>query len=264
MNTSRNPARSRPLSPNVKRLMRLARASPKNLNVIKFGREFSIHDLAYCNKQGMFFMEAASMGFSMEEFVPLYMTSQIAGIFDVYFSTSNISGEDKLFDLMQVPLLLKNPETIVEALYWIDEIIEHASDSDNKCLLVSRAYGAETLKLPPALAKLPDEPNRNEDELAYAYWLGYIYRCECLMHEESSRMVYAAFTEEIMREAYDWVLSSPIGQRDLADSAVEICNELDRLLVEKLWPEENKRRRKRQEKEIQRTPGASAPKAQEP
>ena len=252
MYTSKNPARSRPLSANVKRLMRLARASPQNKKVVKVGRQFSIRDLAYCNKQGALFMEAASMGFSMKDFAPLYMTSQIAGIFDVYFSTSNNVGGNELFDLIHIPLLLKKPETVVEALYWIDDIIERAEDGENKSLLISQAYDAETLKLPPALAELPEEPNRDVDELAYAYWLGYIYRCECLMHEESSRMVYAAFTEEIMREAYRKLLESEMGKRDLVDSAVEICDELDRFLVEKLWPEKKKRQKQRQEKELQR------------
>lgn len=253
MYTSKNPARSRPLSANVKRLMRLARASPKNKNVVKVGREFSIRDLAYCNKQGALFMEAASMGFSMRDFAPLYMTSQIAGIFDVYFSTSNGVGGNELFDLIRIPLLLKKPETVVEALYWIDDIIERAEDGENKSLLISQAYDAETLMLPPALAELPEEPNRDVDELAYAYWLGYIYRCECLMHEESSRMVYGAFTEDIMREAYKKLLESPMGQRDLVDSAIAICEELDRFLVEKLWPEKQKRQKQRQEKEIERS-----------
>ena len=254
MYTSKNPAKSRPLSANVKRLMRLARASPQNRNVVKVGRQFSIRDLAYCNKQGSLFMEAASMGFSMQDFAPLYMTSQIAGIFDVYFSTSNGVGSNELFDLIQIPMLLKSPETVVEALYWIDDIIERAEEGENKSLLISQAYDAETLKLPPALAELPDEPNRNVDELAYAYWLGYIYRCECLMHEESSRMVYGAFTEEIMREAYKKLLASPMAESDLVDSAVAICEELDRFLVEKLWPEKKRRERQRQEKEVERVP----------
>ena len=254
MYTSRNPAKSRPLSANVKRLMRLARASPQNRNVVKVGRQFSIRDLAYCNKQGSLFMEAASMGFSMQDFAPLYMTSQIAGIFDVYFSTSNGVGSNELFDLIQIPMLLKSPETVVEALYWIDDIIERAEEGENKSLLISQAYDAETLKLPPALAELPEEPNRNVDELAYAYWLGYIYRCECLLHEESSRMVYGAFTEEIMREAYKKLLASPMAECDLVDSAVAICEELDRFLVEKLWPEKKRRDRQRQEKEVERAP----------
>ena len=57
MQTSRNPAKSRPLSANVKRLMRLARASPKNDRVIKLEREFTARDHAYCHKQGNLFME---------------------------------------------------------------------------------------------------------------------------------------------------------------------------------------------------------------
>lgn len=47
MSTSRNPAKSRPLSANVKRLMRLARASPQNNQVIKVARQFTARDLAY-------------------------------------------------------------------------------------------------------------------------------------------------------------------------------------------------------------------------
>ena len=258
MYTSKNPAKSRPLSANVKRLMRMARASPQNAKVVKVGRQFSIRDLAYCGKQGSLFMEAASMGFSMRDFAPMFMTSQVAGIFDVYFSTSNGAGNNELFDLIQIPMLLKSPETIVEALYWIDDIIERAEDGENKSLLISRAYDAERLKLPPALESLPDEPNRNVDDLAYAYWLGYIYRCECLLHEESSRMVYGAFPEDIMRVAYKRLLDSPMGEIDLVDSAVAVCEELDRFLVEKLWPEKKKQQRMRQEMEAER-PAKPAP-----
>ena len=253
MQASRNPAKSRPLSANVKRLMRLSRASPANEKVQKSGRQFSVKDLACCDKQGNLFMEAASMGFSMEEFAPTFMTSQVAGIFDVYFSTSNSVENNDLFSLMQVPMLLKSPEAVVEALYWIDDIIGRAEESENKSLLLSKAYDAETLKLPPALEALPEEPNRNVDDLAYAYWLGYIYRCECLMHEESSRMVFGAFTEEIMREAYKQLLESPLAELDLVDSAVEVCAALDRFLVEKLWPEKKKEEREKQAKETART-----------
>lgn len=257
MQTSRNPAKSRPLSANVKRLMRLSRASPKNEKVKKAGREFSVKDLACCGKQGSLFMEAASMGFSMEDFAPLYMTSQLAGIFDVYFSTSNSVENDDLFSLLRVPMLLKSPAAIVEALYWIDDIIERAEEGENKSLLISKAYDAEKLRLPPALEALPKEPNRNVDDLAYAYWLGYIYRCESLMHEESSRMVYGAFTEEIMRQAYRNLLVKPMGELDLVESAIDICEVLDRFLVEKLWPEKKKEEKKKQEKECERREGGN-------
>ena len=249
---SRDPAKSRPLSANVKRLMRLARASPKNSSVIKVTRQFTERDLAYCHKQGNVFMEAASMGLSMEDFAPLFMNSQLAGVFDVSFAAANGMENDELSNLLRIPMLLKSPEAIVEALYWIDDIISAAEDGENKSLVLSQAYGAERLRLPPALAELPDEPNRNVDELAYAYWLGYIYRCECLMHEESSRMVYGAFEEKLMRAAYHELLRSPLGQNDLTDSAVEICRELDRLLVEKIWPARSRHHKRLQEKELER------------
>lgn len=253
MQTSRNPAKTRPLSANVKRLMRLARSSPENSLVIKVERRFSNRDLAYCHKQGNLFMEAASMGFSMEDFAPRFMTSQLAGVFDVSFAAAGGMENDELSNLLRIPILLKSPEAIVEALYWIDDIISKAKDGDNKSLLLSQAYEAEHLRLPPALEELPKEPNRNTDELAYAYWLGYIYRCECLLHEESSRMVYGAFDEGIMQRAYQELLHSPLGQNNLIDSAVEICYELDRLLVEKIWPAKEKHKEKLQKKELERT-----------
>ena len=252
MQTSRNPARSRPLSANVKRLMRLERASPENERVIKVLRPFTARDIAYCRKQGNLFMEAASMGFSMENFAPLFMTSQLAGVFDVSFAAAEGMENDELSNLLRIPMLLKSPEAIVEALYWIDDIISTTEEGENKSLVLSQAYGAERLRLPPALAELPDEPNRNVDELAYAYWLGYIYRCECLLHEESSRMVYGAFEEKLMRAAYQELLRSPLGQNDLTDSAVEICRELDRLLVEQIWPARSRHHKRLQEKELER------------
>lgn len=243
MDTSRNPAKSRPLSDNVKRLMRLARASPKNESVIKMARDFTARDMAYCHKQGNLFMEAASMGLTMDDFAPLFMTSQLAGVFDVSFSNVNGMENDELSNLLRIPMLLKSPEAIVEALYWIDDIISRTDDEDNMSLVLSNAYRADTLRLPTALLQLPPEPVKDIEILSYAYWLGYIYRCECLLHEESSRMVYGAFEESIMRESYLHLISSPLGEKDLTESAVEICADLDRLLVEKIWPAKGKRSR---------------------
>lgn len=252
MQTSRNPAKSRPLSANVKRLMRLARASPQNDSVIKVAHQFSAHDLAYCHKQGNLFMEAASMGIKMEDFAPLFMTSQLAGVFDVSFAAANGIENDELSNLLRIPMLLKSPETIVEALYWIDDIVSKAKDGENKSLLLSQAYEAEKLYLPSRLAALPEEPNRDIDELSYAYWLGYIYRCECLLHEESSRMVYGAFNELVMRKAYAELINSPLGRVNLVECALDVCSELDRLLIEEIWPAKSKYQRKLQDKEIER------------
>ena len=249
MISSRDPSKSRPLSANVKRLMRLSRAAPANGSVIKVARQFTAQDYAYCNKQGQLFMEAASMGFSMDDFAPRFMNSQLAGVFDVSFAAAKGMENDELSNLLRIPLLLKSPEVIVEALYWIDDIISSADDGQNKSLLLSQAYEAERLRLPPALAELPDEPNRNVDDLSYAYWLGFIYRCECLLHEESSRMVYGAFDEGIMRKAYDGLLNSPLGQCDLIDGASEICAQLDRMLVQEIWPAISVRQKHMQAKE---------------
>lgn len=62
---------------------------PQNIKVIKVARQFTARDFAYCHKQGTMFMEAASMGLQMAEFAPLFMTSQLAGVFDVSFAAAN-------------------------------------------------------------------------------------------------------------------------------------------------------------------------------
>ena len=72
------------------------------------------------------------------------------------------------------------------------------------------------------------------------------------MHEESSRMVYGAFTEGVMRQAYRRLLQSPMGSRDLVESAGDICAELDRLLIEVLWPEKMREQKRLQAKELER------------
>ena len=75
------------------------------------------------------------------------------------------------------------------------------------------------------------------DAYEYAYWLGYIYRCECHMHDESSRMVYGAFSESFMRDFYSNL--SLDEDTALIDCAPEICRRLDMLLVGKLWRNTN-------------------------
>lgn len=223
---SRDPAKSRPLSANVKRMMWLERAAPRNQNVIGSERVFTDNDKLYCHSQGNLFMEAAAMGMQMKEFAPLFMQSQLAGLIDYNFSSSN-GVNSALSDLLKIPLLMQNPRTIIETLYWIDDILSTAEETDNKTLLLTQAYQSEINHTPKALLALPLEENKNVDELSYAYYLGYIYRCECLLHDESSRMVYSAFPENIMRESYTE------RQENLSDCAREICDGLDRLLVQK-------------------------------
>ena len=180
------------------------------------------------------------------------MSSQLAGVFDVNFSSSAFVENNSLGDFLQIPFLLKSPQLIVEALYWIDDIISKTDEEQNKSLALREAYNAEQLKLPPALTELPKEQNRDIDALSYAYWLGFIYRCECLLHDESSRMVYGAFPEDLMHKAYEKLLSSPVGDKNLTDIAESICADLDRLLVEKIWPAEEKEQRRRQAAEMSR------------
>ena len=56
----RNPAHSRPLSQNVKRLMKESRASPYNPAVVKAGRNMAAKDLAFCDLPGTLLMAAVA------------------------------------------------------------------------------------------------------------------------------------------------------------------------------------------------------------
>ncbi len=243
MITVHNPARSRPLSKNVKRLMKLAREDPLNPNVTTISRKFEARDFAYCDMQGSIFMAAIDRGIPMEEFVPCYMTSQLAGVIDHSFSCAAGMENDDISKVLQMPMLLKSPEVIVDVVLWLDKIVQMLNPEESANMAVINACvnadgemmgngGDET---PSPLDSLTVE--ELADEYEYAYWLGYIYRCECLLHAESSRMVYGAFSEEFMRKTYREMFEQDGGTDDtvLADCALEICRRLDMLLVGKLW-----------------------------
>ena len=70
----------------------------------------------------------------MDSFAPLFMTSQLAGVFDVSFAAAGGMENDELSNMLRIPMLLKSPEAIVEALYWIDDIISKAEVGQNKIL----------------------------------------------------------------------------------------------------------------------------------
>ena len=92
----KNPAKSRPLSANVRRLMKMARESPLNPNVEKIEREFTARDLAYCDMQGNIFMAAIDQGIAMRDFAPIFMNSQLAGVIDYSFSRAGGMEEDDI------------------------------------------------------------------------------------------------------------------------------------------------------------------------
>ena len=132
---------------------------------------------------------------------------------------------------------------------WLNEIVSHMNPGESLNMAVANALSNEELtsaKNGPEPeesvnaqletdVKAPAEPDIETlaDDYEYAYWLGYIYRCECHMHEESSRMVYGAFNEAFMRDFYGKL---SLGQDAvLAECAPEICRRLDTLLVGKLW-----------------------------
>ena len=236
----KNPARSRPLSRNVKRLMKMARESPPNPSVEKIEREFSERDLAYCDMQGSIFMAAVDRGIAISEFAPVFMNSQLAGVIDYSFSCAGGMEEDDISNYLRMPVLLKSPSIIVDTVMWLNDIVSGVESGENPNLAIVKALNEEdaggTEPLPraspfPAGAEVDVE--KLADDYEYAYWLGYIYRCECHMHDESSRMVYGAFSEEFMRDFYGKLSFDE--DAVLSECAPEICRRLDALLVGKLW-----------------------------
>lgn len=238
----RNPAKSRPLSANVRRLMKMEREAPRNDSIMKIERPFTEVDIANCELQGEIFMAAVDRGLAMTDFAPLFMNSQIAGILDYAFSRAGGAEEDEITSMLHIPLLMKSPEVFVDVLLWLDGVIGQTEGTAPLNLAVMEACteeGAASHSVEPS-ASVPDV-ERLADDYEYAYWLGYIYRYECLLHEESSRMVYGAFSEAFMREMYAQMMPQTVEggeaaqELTLAQCAGEICRRLDTLLVGKLW-----------------------------
>ena len=245
MRSVKNPARSRPLSRNVRRLMKMARESPANPEVEKIEREFTARDLAYCDMQGNIFMAAIDRGIPMEEFAPVYMNSQLAGVIDYSFSVAGGMETDDISEFLRIPVLLKSPQLIVDVVMWLDSIVSGVNPGESANMAVVKACldedgiqetGQDTMQggnSDRSSETLPTDEKALADLYEYAYWLGYIYRCECHMHDESSRMVYGAFNEKFMRDFYQQL--SLDDDTALIDCAPEICRRLDVLLVGKLW-----------------------------
>ncbi len=245
MRSVKNPARSRPLSRNVRRLMKMARESPMNPEVEKIEREFTARDLAYCDMQGNIFIAAIDRGISMEEFAPVYMNSQLAGVIDYSFSVAGGMETDDISEFLRIPVLLKSPQLIVDVVMWLDQVVSGVDPGESANMAVVKAClddgtiqetSQDTIQdgnVDRCSDALPTDERALADLYEYAYWLGYIYRCECHMHDESSRMVYGAFNEKFMRDFYHQL--SLDNDTALIDCAPEICRRLDVLLVGKLW-----------------------------
>ena len=238
----KNPARSRPLSRNVKRLMRMSRESPLNPDVEKIERGFTDRDLAYCDMQGSIFMAAVDKGLPMSDFAPVYMNSQLAGVIDYSFSCAGGMEEDDISNYLRMPVLLKSPSVIVDTVIWLDRIVSGIDPGESANLAIVKALNDDTDDLPdiqpgPHMPAEVIDVRQLADDYEYAYWLGYIYRCECHLHDESSRMVYGAFDEPFMRNFYGKL---SLGQdTSLVECALEICRRLDALLIGKLWRKNN-------------------------
>ena len=249
----RNPARTRPLSNNVKRLMRESRASPQNPDIVKSGRTLGEKDMAFCDLQGCIFMCAVDRGLDMELFAPLFMNSQLSALIDFSFFHPGCQGAE--VEYLQIPLLLKSPELIVDVLLWIEGIVANKDADETARTALVNALSKDTsddtesgegaandhsavIAENGTLIAVDDNSSDcviDLDELTaryeYAYLLGYIYRYESLLHEEASRMVYAVLEEPFMRKTFDQM---DLDDVNLADCAGEICERLDQLIINSL------------------------------
>ena len=241
----RNPAHTRPLSNNVKRLMRESRTSPQNPDVVKSGRALGEKDMAFCDLQGCIFMCAVDRGLDMELFAPLFMNSQLSALIDFSFFHPGCQGLE--VEYLKLPLLLKSPELIVDVLLWIEGIVaKKDKDETARAALVNALSKDKPTDAKSDHGGIDADDGRliavddsisdiDLDELTaryeYAYLLGYIYRYESLLHEEASRMVYAVLDEPFMRETFDQM---DLDDVNLADCAGEICERLDQLIINNL------------------------------
>ena len=232
MQIIRNPAKARPLSKNVKRLMMMARETNPDVQMIE--RPFTDREMTFCHYQGNVFVRGMEKGYGLSDFSSLYMTSQLAAVIDYYFfrpeengripsivgNTFSVISEGRLLNDVKIPVLMESPDMIVDILYEIDHIMAGLAKGEDAV----ETFLKEQNKNGFFSIEHADLVDVEEDDKAYAYWLGYIYRFECLMHEESSRMVYGAFSEKFMRKAYKTLSHN-------TEDALDICRELDRMLL---------------------------------
>ena len=147
--------------------------------------------------------------------------------------------EDDVSNYLRMPMLLKSPSVIVDTVMWLDKIVSGVDPGESVNLAIVKALNDESDDAPSAQARDSPEPvpvtdvEKLADEYEYAYWLGFVYRCECHLHDESSRMVYGAFDETFMRDFYGKLAFDE--DATLAECAPEICRRLDALLVGRLW-----------------------------
>ena len=141
-------------------------------------------------------------------------------------------------------MLLESPELIVTLVIWLNDVVQATEEDDSAAILRALSSSA-TAPLAPSLPSSSTTLNEVQlDDIQllevdqevvkryeYAYWLGYIYRYECLLHEEASRMVFSVLDEPLMREMYGHL---KLGNINLADCAPEICQRLDMMIVNKL------------------------------
>lgn len=207
--------------------MKMSRAGHENPAVRVAEKSLTEQDLAYCDLQGDIFMAAVDLGYVPGIFAPAFMNSQVAGVIDYSFSAGRGIEHDGLSEWLEIPVLVKSPGRIAALVMWLDHVSEKIGDGEPALAALERILGEGTPLPDPG--GIPESYETLEEIYEYAYWLGYIYRCETLMHSESSRMVYGAFPEAFMREHYLKMMPG-MGVYDMEKAAFEICRRLDLIL----------------------------------
>ena len=195
--------------------MAMAREEACESGLYSVPRSFADGEEEYCRLQGEIFREAVKKGHDLESFSEMFMTSRLATKIDYsFFRPGKVDA---------VGVMMGDPAMVVGTLYEVDRIVknlEDGSDPGQAVMAVDWGHLRETEGATPTLDK---------SEAAYAFWLGFIYRCECLIHEESSRMVYGAFPEPVMRGVHEGKPSDETGLT--MAKALEICTGLDAMFV---------------------------------
>ena len=177
-------------------------------------REITEHDLYYCHLQGMIFRTAAEQKISMGWFSRKYMYSRVTMRME---SECAQAGTRKGLELtFSSPLSMNSPETIVEMVLRLDRLPERKAGEKK----LSELMASGELDLTETDVERSEMENPD-----YAYWLGYVYRYEAFLHDESSRNIFERLKESFMREFYDRI--SKTGNIQLPEHAAQICQRID-------------------------------------
>ena len=192
------------------------------MKVEKIPRNFTEHDHVYCDMQGQIFRAGINMGVRIRQFTDAFMMSRVTAVMD-YDCSRTAGSEENVFNSL---ILMEEPRAVADLVMMMTRIpARKAGDRTIQEMLKEDG----TLKLDARFEPTSDE----RDDPVYAYWLGYIYRYECLLRSECSLDIYARYSEELLHDFY--VQASSAGEMRLPEDAAEICSRIERMRTEKRY-----------------------------